>query len=74
MFAEPRIGDPERVEVARAALEIERKAEADRGVGVGLIDQYDVGILPGWRVDDGIRWRRSLGQARKRCPSMIKMG
>ena len=39
VLAEPRVRDPQRIEVALAAAHVERKAEADRGIGARLVDE-----------------------------------
>ena len=67
MLAQPRVGDPQRVEVGLAAAHGNGEAEADRGVGIGLRDQDDLSALDRRRLGLGRRRRGTFGKSLERA-------
>jgi len=61
MFTEPRVCDPQRVEIALAATDRDWKPETDRGIRVGFIDEDDLAAFPSRRLDDGVGLGSALG-------------
>src|SRR3970040_2297116 len=62
MLAEPGVGDPERIEVPLAAMDVDWETEADRGVGAGFVDEQHAAAGKRRDLERRRRSRRACGQ------------